>query len=214
MEFVQSGMFVGLGTGSTVEFFLQSLARAIHAGRLREIRGVPTSLQSERRSRELGIPLTTITAEQVPDVTIDGADEIDPHLDLIKGLGGALLREKIVAQNSRKLVIIADAGKRVDVLGSKAPVPVEVVPFCHEGQIPFLQALGAKPALRRSADGQVFVTDNGNYIYDCRFDQIKDPAGLESKLVHRAGVVQCGLFIGMATVALVADDAQVNQLRR
>src|SRR5215212_5264666 len=126
MKYVKSGMVVGLGTGSTADLFLQALAAALKDGRVRDVRGVPTSRQSERRAQHLGIPLATLADCPHPDVTIDGADEVAPNLDLIKGLGGALLREKIVAQNSKKLVIIADASKAVDVLGTKSPVPVEV----------------------------------------------------------------------------------------
>ena len=211
MKYVRDGTVVGLGTGSTADLFLQALATALRDGRVRDVRGVPTSRQSERRAQHLGIPLTTLGEASRPDVTIDGADEVDPRLDLIKGLGGALLREKIVAQNSKKLVIIADAGKAVSKLGTKAMLPVEVVQFAHEAQEAFLRTLGAAPALRRSADA-VFVTDNGNYIYDCRFPNgIDDPAGLDLALRRRAGVVETGLFVGMADVALVAGEDAVEE---
>jgi ribose 5-phosphate isomerase A len=207
MKFVRSGMIVGLGTGSTADQFLQALSSAIQAGTVRDIRGVPTSRQSERRAEALGIPLGTLAQFPRPDVTIDGADEVAPNLDLIKGLGGALLREKIVAQNSRQLVIIADASKSVTKLGTHSMLPVEVVPFAHEVQEAFLRSLGAMPALRRTADGTAFVTDNGNYIYDCRFPNgIDQPEALETSLRLRAGVVETGLFLGLATVALVADE--------
>ena len=145
LKYVESGMVVGLGTGSTADQFLQALARAIAAGKLTGIRGVPTSLQSERRARDLGIPLSTLAETPRCDVTIDGADEVDPNLDLIKGLGGALLREKVVAQNSAKLVIIADAGKVVERLGLRAMLPVEVARFAHEAHVPYLRGLGAEP---------------------------------------------------------------------
>lgn len=214
MEFVESGMIVGLGTGSTADFFIAALGAALRSGRVKEIRGIPTSRASERRAMELGIPLTTLAAAPRVDVTVDGADEIAPDLGLIKGLGGALLREKIVAQNSGRLVIIADASKTVQTLGSRSPLPVEVVPFAHECQVAFLEKLGATAALRRGADGGVFVTDNGNYIYDCRFAGILDPAGVESRLLHRAGVVETGLFLGMASVALVADESGVRRIER
>ena len=211
MRFVSDGMVVGLGTGSTADLFLQALAAAIKEGRVRNVRGVPTSRQSERRANHLGIPLTTLTEAPRPDVTIDGADEVAPNLDLIKGLGGALLREKMVAQDSKKLVIIADAGKAVSKLGTKAMLPVEVVQFAHETQEPFLRSLGAIPALRRSPDA-VFVTDNGNYIYDCRFPAgINEPGKLDVALRRRAGVVETGLFVGMAHVALVADEVRVDE---
>jgi ribose 5-phosphate isomerase A len=215
LKFVRSGMVVGLGTGSTAEQFLIALAGALKAGTIREIRGVPTSRQSERLAQGLGIPLATLAQCPEPDVTVDGADEVAPNLDLIKGLGGALLREKVVAQNSRQLVIIADASKSVSKLGSHSMLPVEVVQFAHEVQEPFLRSLGAAPALRRSAGGAPFVTDNGNYIYDCRFpDGIDDPKALETALRSRAGIVETGLFLGIARVALVADADHVGERRR
>lgn len=211
MKYVKDGMVVGLGTGSTADLFLQALAAALKEGRVRDVRGVPTSRQSERRAQHLGIPLTTLPECPHPDVTIDGADEVAPNLDLIKGLGGALLREKMVAQDSKRLVIIADAGKAVRQLGTKAMLPVEVVQFAYEAQEAFLRSLGAVPALRRSADA-VYVTDNGNYIYDCRFQGgIADPSKLDLTLRRRAGVVETGLFVGMAHVALVADEAGVDE---
>ena len=214
IAFVKSGMVVGLGTGSTADEFLKALAAALKSGRLRDIRGVPTSRQSEQRARQLGIPLATLEECPNPDVTVDGADEVAPNLDLIKGLGGALLREKIVAQNSRQLVIVADAAKRVDVLGTRSPLPVEVAQFGHEVHVPFFAKLGGKAMLRRGADGAVFVTDNGNYIYDCRFGGIADPRKLEEALLRRAGIVESGLFLGLATCALIADDAGVQQIHR
>jgi ribose 5-phosphate isomerase A len=215
LKYVESGMVVGLGTGSTADQFLQALARALTAGKVTGIRGVPTSVQSERRARELGIPLSTLAETPRCDVTIDGADEIDPNLDLIKGLGGALLREKVVAQNSAKLVIIADAGKVVERLGLKAMLPVEVVRFAHEAQVPYLRDLGAEPVLRQGADRSTFVTDNGNHIYDCRFaGGIPDPAKLERALKQRAGIVETGLFLKMAAVAFVADDEHAEECTR
>jgi ribose 5-phosphate isomerase A len=212
MEFVHSGMVIGLGTGSTADFFLRALAAALKDGRIQNIRGVPTSRQSERRALELGIPLATLAEAPHPDVTIDGADEVAPNLDLIKGLGGALLREKIVAQNSARLVIIADSGKVVPRLGTKALLPVEVAQFGYEIHKEFFRSLGAAPTLRRDNDGKPFVTDNGNYIYDCKFASgIADAAALESALRRRAGIVETGLFLGIAKVALIADEANVER---
>jgi ribose 5-phosphate isomerase A len=213
VSFVKSGMVVGLGTGSTADFFLVALANAIKSGKLSGIRGIPTSRQSERRAQELGIPLTTLVECSSADVDIDGADEIAPNLDLIKGMGGAMLREKIVAQNSKQLIIIADAAKRVDVLGTKSPLPVEVAMFEHECHVPFLKSLGATPVLRRAADGKPFISDNGNCIYDCRFARIDNPRRLEAALLDRAGIVDCGFFLGMASVALIADDQKISELR-
>jgi ribose 5-phosphate isomerase A len=212
MEFVHSGMVIGLGTGSTADFFLRALAAALKDGRIQNIRGVPTSRQSERRALELGIPLATLAEAPHPDVTIDGADEVAPNLDLIKGLGGALLREKIVAQNSTRLVIIADSGKVVPRLGTKALLPVEVAQFGYEIHKEYFRSLGAAPTLRRDNDGKPFVTDNGNYIYDCKFASgIADAAALELALRRRAGIVETGLFLGIAKVALIADEANVER---
>lgn len=210
LKLVSDGMVIGLGTGSTADFFLQALASALRDGRLKDVRGIPTSRQSERRANELGIPLITL-AQAKPDVTIDGTDEIDPDLNLIKGLGGALLREKIVAQNSGKLVIIADAGKTVTRLGTKSALPVEVAQFAHDAHIDFFRDLGATPVLRRTSDGAPYVTDNGNYIYDCRFKAIADAAAMNEKLHSRAGVVETGLFVGIAAVALIADENGVKE---
>jgi ribose 5-phosphate isomerase A len=214
MTFVKSGMIVGLGTGSTADFFLAALAEALRGGKVRDIKGVPTSKHSERRAIELRIPLTTLAQDPVCDVTVDGADEVGPGLDLIKGLGGALLREKVVAQNSKSLVIIADEGKVVSGLGTKSPLPVEVAQFGYETQERFLRELGAEPKLRMAGAGMVFVTDNGNFIYDCYFTGgIADAAGIQTELRKRAGVVESGLFLGLAKVALIGSDGGVREMR-
>ena len=213
IPFLVDGMTVGLGTGTTADFFLRALGQAIRDGKLKAITGVPTSRQSEFRAEELGIPLTTLARCPELDLTVDGADEVDPNLNLIKGLGGALVREKIVAQNSRRLIIIADASKRVPRLGTGVPLPVEVVPFAHEAQEKFFRELGAEPSLRR-AGGMIFNTDNGNLIYDCRFKDPFDPAELDRTIGTRAGVVGCGLFIEMAQTVLVGDDHGVTTLNR
>jgi ribose 5-phosphate isomerase A len=212
--FLQHNMVLGLGTGSTADHFLQALASHLKNGKLSNIIGIPTSHQSEKRARELGIPLTTLAQHPQPDLTVDGADEIDPQLNLIKGLGGALLREKIVAQNSLKLLIIADSGKCVTHLGTQSPLPVEVTPFGHESHVLFFQKLGAVSTLRKCSDGSTFVTDNGNYIYDCQFSQIADPVALEAALASRAGIVTCGLFLKMAEIALVGDNESVKEVKR
>lgn len=214
ISFVRDGMIVGLGTGSTADFFLRALAACLRDGRLRGIRGIATSRQSEHRANELGIPLAVLREDCTPDITVDGADEIGPDLQLIKGLGGALLREKMVAQHSKQVIIIADASKRVDVLGTKSPLPIEVVSFGHEIHIPYFKRLGAQPVLRKNPDGSIFHTDNGNCIYDCRFPGIPDPAAIENAILHEAGIVDCGLFIGVADVALMADDAGLTRLTR
>lgn len=214
LKYVRDGMTVGLGTGSTADFFLKALGAAIKNGSIRDIRGLPTSIQSERRAREVGIPLTTFDESHKADITIDGADEVDDHLNLIKGLGGALLREKIVAQNSHSLIIIADASKRVSRLGTHAPLPVEVAQFGYECHARFLASLGCKPALRILSDGMVMRTDNGNVIYDCRFESITEPRELERALKSRAGVVETGLFLDLATVALIGTEERVDVIER
>jgi ribose 5-phosphate isomerase A len=215
MKYIGSGMIIGLGTGSTADFFIIALADAIRAGRVRDVRAVPTSKQSERRAHELGIPLASLAQCPLSDVTVDGADEIAPNLDLIKGLGGALLREKVVAQNSKKLVIIADEGKVSAGLGHKSPLPIEVTQFGYETQEGFLRSLGTEPKLRIGPSGMVFVTDNGNYIYDCHFkDGLADAVGFEGKIKHRAGIVESGLFLGMAAVAIVGSEAGVREMNR
>jgi ribose 5-phosphate isomerase A len=212
ISFLKDGMVVGLGTGSTADYFLQALAGAIRDKKLRDIRGVPTSKQSQRRAEHLGIPLVNLAQHPLLDVTVDGADEVDPHMNLIKGLGGALLREKIVAQNSKLMIVIADTSKAVSALGTKSPLPVEVTVFGHELQEGFLRSLGANPVLRKTTDA-IYTTDNGNYIYDCHFERIEKPADLEHKLKQRAGIVETGLFIGMAKVALIADENKVEERR-
>jgi ribose 5-phosphate isomerase A len=210
---LQDGIIVGLGTGSTADCFLQALAAALRHGRLRDIRGIPTSQQSERRARHLGIPLTTLAQHPHPDITVDGADEIAPNLDLIKGLGGALLREKIVAQSSRRLIIIGDAGKLVPRLGTRSPLPIEVAQFGHETHVDFLQSLKAQPVLRRTETGP-FITDNGNCIYDCRFNGIDKPAALQTALATRAGIVESGLFLNMAALAIIGHEGRVETIER
>jgi ribose 5-phosphate isomerase A len=212
LNLITSDMIVGLGTGSTADFFLVALAKAIRDGRFHNIRGVPTSRRSETRAAELGIPLATLKECPHPDVTVDGADEVAPNLDVIKGLGGALLREKIVAQNSKKLAIIVDASKTVTTLGEKSPLPVEVAAFGYEIQEPFLRSLGCTPHLRRTSDGQPFVTDNSNHIYDCKFPRIDNPRALETALMSRAGIVGSGLFLGIAKIAIIGEADRVKTM--
>lgn len=209
---VRSGMTLGLGTGSTVAWFLEALAAHIEDGSVRDVVGVPTSVATEERARELGIPLGSLVDLQPLDLTVDGADEIAPSLDLVKGLGGALLREKMVAQASHRMIVIADESKLVERLGEKAPLPVEVVRFEWRAHLDFLRELGAEPVLRRR-DGEPVVTDNGNHVLDCRFEEgIDDPEGLERALAGRAGVVASGLFLGLATEAFVAAPEGVRAL--
>ena len=208
---IEDGMVVGLGTGSTARFAIEALIRRVREG-LR-IRAIPTSERSAAQARDGGIPLTSFTEHRRLDITIDGADEIEiGSLSLIKGLGGALLREKIVAVASDRLVIVADGRKLVDRLGSTVPVPVEVVPFGWETTADRLRRLGTEPQPRRDADGKLFCTDGGNRILDCRFGAIADPVALDLAIGQTVGVVETGLFIGIAKLALVAGDGGVHRL--
>jgi len=213
VEFVESGMVVGLGHGSTVAFALHRIARLLQEGQLRDVLGVPCSRQVEAEARRLDIPLTTLEEHPVVDLTIDGADEVDPDLNLIKGGGGALLREKIVAQASRREIIVVDESKLSPALGTRWPVPVEVVPFGWRSQAAYLESLGAEVTLRRGSDGTPFRTDQDNLILDCRFGPIPHPAELAARLDRRAGIVEHGLFLGLATDVIVAGDRGLQHLR-
>jgi ribose 5-phosphate isomerase A len=214
-DWIQDGMRVGLGTGSTIRFLLDEVAERLASGRLRDIIAVPTSEATAERSRELGIRLVTLEESGGLDVTIDGADEVDPEMRLIKGLGGALLREKIVAASSSRLVIIVDGSKMVQALGSRAPLPVEVDPFGCRIHEEFFRELGSTPELRRAADGSAFLTDGGHHIYDCRFpDGIRDPERVERRLQERPGIIESGLFLGMADHVVVARPGGTEVIHR
>jgi ribose 5-phosphate isomerase A len=201
LKFIESGMVVGLGSGSTAAEMVRLLGERVRAG-LPGIRGVPTSTATEALARAEGIPLVTLTEAGPIDVTIDGADEVDPAGRLIKGRGGALLREKVVAHRSRKLVIIVDPSKLVPVLGALAPLPVEVTPFALPSVQDDLALLGATVSLRRAADGRDYVTDGGNLILDCTFRPIVDPDALAARLDVVVGVVEHGLFVGFGPTVI------------
>ncbi len=207
VRFVESGMVVGLGHGSTAIFAVRKIAALLRSGELREIVGIPCSSDVEREARELGIPLTTLAAHPEIDVTIDGADEVDPALNVIKGGGGALLREKIVAQATRREVIVVDESKLSPVLGTQWAVPVEVVSFGWRTQIQFVVSLGADVSVRERSDGSPFLTDQGNLILDCAFGPIDDLAGLAQALEARAGIVAHGLFLGLVSDVVVGRAA-------
>jgi ribose 5-phosphate isomerase A len=211
LRFVRNGMTLGLGTGSTAAHVVRFLGEQVRAGL--KIRGIPTSVHTGELAASLGIPLTTLEECLEIDVDIDGADEFDPQLNLIKGGGGALLREKIIASASRQVVIIADSSKQVAVLG-KFPLPVEVIPFAQPLIAKRIAALGATVKQRKDAKGNVFVTDEGHHILDCSFGQIPDPPALARKLSDMPGVVEHGLFIDLATVVLCAKGENVVDLRR
>ena len=212
---VENDMVVGLGTGSTAAHFIDALIRRVREENLR-ITAIPTSLRSDRQAREGGIHMASFATVRQIDLTVDGADQIlRGSLDLVKGLGGALLREKIVAAASKRLAIVADSSKLVDKLGGKIPVPVEVVKFGWESTASRIEALGGTPARRWPKDSdQPFQTDGGNYILDCTFGPLADPAALEKALSNTVGVVESGLFIGMADIAFVAGANGVETLIR
>ena len=209
-ELVRDGDIVGLGTGSTAYFAVVALGERVKAGL--KIIGIPTSIQTADLARTLGIPLTTLDEHPEIDITIDGADEVDPKLNLIKGGGGALLREKVVASVTKKMVVVADSGKVVAALG-KFPLPVEVISFARTVVEKRIVALGAMPKLRTKPDGSPYLTDNGNQILDCSFGKIVDPPTLARELNGTPGVVEHGLFIGLAGLALVGRGDRVEELR-
>jgi ribose 5-phosphate isomerase A len=211
VELVEDGMVIGLGTGSTAAFAIDALARRHRQGL--HFLGIPTSERTAAQARAAGIPLTSFAQHRQIDLTIDGADEVERGtLNLIKGLGGALLREKIVAAASRRLAIVVDGSKLVDRLGTHSPVPAEVVAFGLEATQAALEVLGASARLRLSQAGDPFVTDNGNRILDCSFGSIADPARLEERIRHIVGVVESGLFISRADPVFVADAGGVHRL--
>lgn len=209
LAMIEDNAAIGLGTGRAATEFVKTLGLRVRDG-LR-VRGVPTSAATAELARELGIPLTTLDQSGELEVTFDGADEVDPNLDLIKGYGGALVREKIVAASSKRLVILVGPGKEVGTLGGHGKLPVEVVPFGVPLARRRLAALGLPPIVRHDADGHDFLTDNGNIILDCHVAPIQDPAALERSILDIPGVVGTGLFIGMAhTVLIQAEDGSVT----
>lgn len=211
-ERVRDGMVVGLGTGSTTQHAIHALARRVRAERL-DVMGIPTSKVTEELARREGLRLTTLEDHPEVDIAIDGADEVSPKLDLIKGLGGALVREKIVASAAKAFVVVVEEGKLVEALGTKAPLPVEVIPFGWSSARRRLEALGANVE-RREEGGKPFVSDNGNYILHARFPSIPEPAYLAARIAPIPGVVDHGLFLGMTTAVLVGGTGGVRELTR
>ena len=214
VKFIQSGMTVGLGTGSTAIYATRLIAELYKSGQLREIVAFATSRVVRQEAVKLGIPMLTEDLPQEIDVTIDGADEVDPQLNLIKGGGGALLREKIVAQASRRELIIVDESKLSPQLGTHWPLPVEVLPYGWQSQARYLESLGAEVTLRQTEDGCDFCTDQGNIILDSRFGPIADLEGLAHLLEARAGIVEHGLFLNLAQDVIVAGPAGIRHLRQ
>ena len=203
-ELVRPGMVVGLGSGSTALLAVEAIARRLAAGSLQDVAGIPTSRATAEAARMGGVPLTDLERHPVVDLTIDGADEVAPGGDLLKGAGGALLREKVVALASRRLVIVIDEGKRVDRLGRRHPLPVAVAPFGWSTHAAAVRGLGGEAVLRRDPAGAPYVTDDGHWILECRFsDGIADPAAVERALKARPGVVETGLFLGLSPEVIV-----------
>jgi ribose 5-phosphate isomerase A len=211
LDYVKDGMVLGLGTGSTAGFVVQALGARMATGL--KIVGIPTSERTATLARSLGIPLATFAEYQRIDLTIDGADEVERGtLNLIKGMGGALLREKIVAAASRRLVIVVDQEKLVERLGDYTPVPVEVAQFGWQSTAAALEKLGTTPRLRHAAEDHPFITDGGNYILDCKFGGITDAPSLEQRINSIVGVVESGLFIGRTSAVVVASTSGIEVL--
>ncbi len=212
LEHVDDGMTVGLGTGRAAEAFVRGLAMRVAQGL--SVRGVPTSDRTAALARELGIPLTTLEDAPRLDITFDGADEVDPKLDVIKGYGGALVREKIVAASSDRVVILVGPEKRVDVLGARGKLPIEVLPFGEALCQRRLRDLGCEPSLRTGKGGEIAITDNANHILDCKIAPIEHPNDLERSILAIPGVVGTGLFLGMADIVIVRDGDGAEVLTR
>jgi ribose 5-phosphate isomerase A len=214
VDLIRPGMVLGLGTGSTTRFALIEIAARLKDGRLKDILGIPSSKDTEKHARELGIPITSFDERQEIDLTIDGADEVDPNLNLIKGGGGALLREKVMAQSSRRNVMIVDESKLSPALGTHFPVPVEVIPFAWKPVAKFLMSLGAEPILRMKGDSTPYTTDQNNYIIDSKFGPISNLNDLALKLGQKAGIAEFGLFIGTASEVIVATSHGIRYQKR
>ena len=210
VEYIQDGQILGLGTGSTVHHFLTALGKRVRDG-LR-VRGVPTSQATANYATELGIPLLDNDEPWNIDIAVDGADQVDPQLNLIKGGGGALLREKIVARAAHQFIVIVDQAKQRPHLGLPFPLPVEILSFGWRTTQQHLEKMGW-PAPRREQSGQPFVTDNGHYIIDAQIPDIADPASLESSLLHLPGVIECGLFVQMASLVITGTDQGIRLIQ-
>lgn len=214
VDFVESGMVVGLGTGSTAAFAVKRIAERLDNGNLADIVGIPSSLATEELAGRLGIPLAGFESHTKIDVTIDGADEVDPDLNLIKGGGGALLREKVLAQATRRNVIIVDESKMAPQLGTNWALPIEVIPFAKDSAAGFIESLGASVRLRMTKEQSAFLTDQSNLILDADFGPMPDPAALATRLNDRAGIVEHGLFLSLAADVIVAGSDGIRHLQR
>lgn len=213
-EYLQDGMIVGLGSGSTATFAIKRVAELLKKGTLKNILAIPSSIISERKARQLGIPLTDFAQHTEIDITIDGADEVDPRLNLIKGGGGALLREKILVQCSKRVIIIVDETKLSSALGKKWPVPLEVLPFAWPVEEKYLKSMGASVSLRKDKRGKIYRSDQKNYILDFNMGVIKHPEEIASRLNQRAGILEHGLFIELVSDVIVAGKKGITHMRR
>ena len=214
LHFIHSGMTLGLGTGSTIAFFIDLLGQRLQAGEFSDVSVVPTSEDTAHKASTLGIPLTTLADHPALDLAVDGADEVDPKLNLIKGLGKALLREKVVEVHARRFIVIVDESKLVKRLG-RGPLPVEIVQFEAAAHVAWLQTLGCRAELWRDEHGSPYITDNGNYLARCWFtDGIADAEALASCLAERPGIIEHGLFLNMASTVIVAGTEGIRQLER
>lgn len=215
MEWVSSGMVLGLGSGSTTAYFIDLLGETLQKGKISRIQAVATSEATARRAGALGIPLTTLAEQPRLHLAVDGADEVNPELDLIKGLGGALLREKIIEIQAETLLIIVDESKLVSRLGTRGPLPVEIIPFEAQVHLRWLNSLGCRAELWLKADGSPVVTDNSNYLARCWFEGgIPDPHGLARQLADQPGIVEHGLFLGMASHVIAATSSGIQTFNR
>ena len=215
VQFVQPGMVVGLGTGSTAIFATRRIGQLLREGALKDLTCFATSKATEDEAIHLGIPMMDSSLPLAIDLTIDGADEVDPQFNVIKGGGGALFREKIVAQATAREIIVVDDSKLSPCLGTHFKLPVEVSPFGWRSQLRFLESLGARCIIRvNKLDGSQFVTDSGNMIFDCDFGPIADVAQLAAELGARAGIIEHGLFLGIARDVIVAGEGGVRHLTR
>jgi ribose 5-phosphate isomerase A len=213
VEEIKDGMIVGLGTGSTFQFALEKLAQRIASGELKNIIGVPSSIRTEKEAHRLGVPVSSLNEKFIIDITIDGADEVDENLNLIKGGGGALLREKILAQASNMLIIVVDESKLSKHLGTNFSVPVEVIQYALNVEKNYLESLGAKILQRKNPDGSNFITDENNFILDANFGAIKNLDKLTALLNQRAGIVEHGIFIGMTSEVISASNKDIKILK-
>lgn len=211
---VESGMVLGLGTGLTANFAIREISRLLKEGSLKDIVGIPSSNQTEKLALELGIPLITFEQKSEIDLNIDGADEVDPDLNLIKGGGGALLREKIIAQSSTRNIIVVDEQKMSQKLGTKWAVPVEIIEFSYKPVAKYLEDLGAEVTLRKNQNGETFKTDQGNIIVDCNFGQIENLGELNKALNSNAGIVEHGLFIGITDEVIIGKPDTIEYLKK